>query len=167
MLFHGLHPRSILLTATQVRRIFFSSQYPDDKLEEFIQYLAESEAVFWALGMISKFVDSRRVVQSIAGWGGGKPNEERILIMGGELDILMDVRMMHRLAKHYRNAVRGSVGEKVDLVTGDMEYSEEAYTEDRGDGVRMVVVKRAGHHVQNDLQWEVGAQRVVDFLQQL
>jgi len=168
ILFHGLHPRSILLTTTQVRRIFFSSQYPDDddKLEDFIQYLAESEAVFWALGMTSKFVDFRRVVQNIAGWGGGKLDGERILIMGGELDILMDPQMIHRLAKDYRNTARDSMGEKVDRIN-DVGYSEEAYTEDREDGVRVVIVKGAGHHVQNDLQWEVGAQRVVDFLQQL
>jgi pimeloyl-ACP methyl ester carboxylesterase len=162
------HPRAMLLTTVQVRRIFFSPQYPDDKLEEFIQYLAESDSIVWAIGMIRKFVDFRRVVQrGVDGWGGDKLDGERILIMAGELDILMDSRMIHRLAKHYRKAVRGSVDEKVDRVTGDVERSQEAYTEDRGDGVRMVVVKGAGHHVQNDLQWEVGAQRVVDFLQQL
>jgi pimeloyl-ACP methyl ester carboxylesterase len=122
--------------------------------------------------MIPKFVDFRKVVErSIVGLGGSKPDSERILILVGELDVFMDVRTMHRLAKRYREAVRHSIGEneegRVSSFEGHEVDGEQAYMEDRGDGVRMVVVKGAGHHVQNDLQWEVGAQRVVDFLQQL
>jgi hypothetical protein len=92
------------------------------------------------------------------------------LILVGELDVLMDVRMMHRLAARYRDAVRHSIGENVEgYVHSDKanRADTEAYTEDRGDGVRMVVVRGAGHHVQNDLQWETGAQRIADLLQQL
>lgn len=172
LLLHGLHPRTLLLTTTQARRIFFSPQYPSDKLEKFARYFSESESMVCVLGMIPKFVDFRSVVQrSIVGLGGCKPESERILILVGELDVFMDVRTMHRLAKRYREAVRHSIDEngeaRVSSFEGHEADREQTYMEDRGDGVRMVVVKGAGHHVQNDLQWEVGVERVVDFLQQL
>jgi len=163
----------MLPTTSHVQRLFFSPQYPNDKLEEFTQYLAETETMIWVLGLIPKFVDFRIVVQrSIVGLGGSKPAGERIMILAGELDMLMDVGTMHRLAKRYRDTVRHSMSEEKDAdVTGseveDEADEEEAYTEDREDGVRMVVIKGAGHHIQNDLQWEVGAERVADFLQQL
>jgi pimeloyl-ACP methyl ester carboxylesterase len=171
-LLYGLHPRAMLLTTAHVRRVFFSRQYPDDKLEDFTRYFSESDSMVGLIGMIPKFVDFQTVVQRGIVWlAGGKPDGERILIIVGEHDVLMDVPLMHQLAKRYRDAVRGSMGEEqVDRVSCAVGYEaglEEAYTENREDGVRMVVVKGAGHYVQNDLQWEVGAQRVADFLQQL
>jgi len=172
-LLYRLHPRAMLPTTTHLRRLFFSSQYPNDKLEDFNQYLPESESMVWVLGLIVKFADFRIMVErSITGLGGSKPDGERILILVGEQDVLMDVRMMRRLATRYRDAVKqlvlsensqGRVGSDEDNEAADTE----TYTENRGNGVRTVVVKGAGHHVQNDLQWEVGAQRIADFLQQL
>ena len=168
VLFHGLHPRAMLLTTTHVRRLFFSPQFPDDKLEEFTKCLAESESWAWQLGMMLKFIDFNRVVRrSIVGWGSGKTDGERILMLGGEGDVLMDVAMMHRLARRYRKTVRDSEGAQEIGRAGEVGYDTETYTEDREDGVRVVILKGAGHHFQNDLQWEVGAQRIVDFLQQL
>ena len=170
-LLYRLHPRALLPTTVHVRRLFFSPQYPNDKLEDFNQYLAESESMVWVLGMIPKFADFQIVVQrSIIGLGGSEPKGERILILVGEHDVLMDVQMMRRLAMRYRDAVKQSIGENGESHVGSdgaNQADTEAYTENRGDGVRTVVVKGAGHHVQNDLQWEVGAQRVADFLQQL
>jgi hypothetical protein len=162
----------MLISTDHVRRLMFCSEYPDDKLEHFTQYLAESEAMVWALGMVPKFADFHRVVQQgTAGFGGGRTDGERIMILAGELDELMDIPMTQRLAMRYRNTVRDVRGEKKVLrVSCDVGYEsdkEEKYTEDREDGVRMVIVKGSGHHVQNDLQWEVGAQRIEDFLQQL
>ena len=171
LLLYCLHPRAMLPTTIHLRRLFFSPQYPNDELEDFNHYLPESESMVWVLGLIRKFVDFRIVVQrSITGLGSSQLNEERILILVGELDVLMDVSMMRRLATRYRDAVKQLTGEKreghVSSDEDDEAYTE-TYTENRGDGVRMVVVKGAGHHVQNDLQWEVGVQRVADFLQQL
>jgi hypothetical protein len=158
----------MLPTTAHVRRLFFCPQFPNDKLEEFTQYLAESEAMVWAFGMIPKFANFRNIVdRSIAGLAGSKPDGDRILIVEGELDKLMDVPMLRRLANKYRNAVRESVGADGDTYAGHEVIREEAYIEDREAGVRMVIVKGAGHHIQNDLQWEVGAQRVLHFLQQL
>ena len=158
----------MLISTGHVRRLMFCSEYPDDKLEHFTRYLAESEAMVWALGMVPKFADFQRVVQrGTAGLGGGRTDGERIMILSGELDELMDVPMTQQLAMRYRNTVRDVTGEKVLHVSCDVEYVEEKYTEDRGNGVRMVIVKGSGHHVQNDLQWEVGAERIEDFLQQL
>lgn len=34
-------------------------------------------------------------------------------------------------------------------------------------GVRHVEIKRAGHHVQNDVQWEEGAEALLRFLEQV
>jgi CO dehydrogenase/acetyl-CoA synthase beta subunit len=34
-------------------------------------------------------------------------------------------------------------------------------------GVRYYIVKRAGHHLQNDLQWEEGATQLLEFYDQL
>src|ERR1700733_2649838 len=111
-LLYRLHPRALLPTTDHVRRQFFSPQYPDDKLEDFNQYLAESESMVWALGMIPKFTDFQIVVQrSIIGLGGSEPKGERILILVGEHDVLMDVQMMCRLAMRYRDAVKQSIGE--------------------------------------------------------
>jgi len=171
-LLYGLHPRAMLPTILHVHRLLFSPGYPNDKLENFTRYLSESEAIIWVLGLILEFTDFRIVVQrGIIGLKGGAPDREKILILAGELDVMMDVRMMRCLAKRYRDAVRHVMNENAEVdVSSNVGYEvrrEEVYTEDRRDGVRMVVVKGAGHHVQNDLQWEVGAQRVADFLQQL
>ncbi|KAI1305422.1 Alpha/Beta hydrolase protein [Xylaria venustula] len=66
-LLHGWHSNSPLSHAYLIKRVFFSSDYPDDKLAEFQSHLNRYESFLWPLGMIFRFVDPKKVLQSITG----------------------------------------------------------------------------------------------------
>ena len=147
----------------RIRRIWFSPELPDESLDEHIQYMPRYEALGWTMSMLTKFVDFPRVVGGIRGWDErpGQQACQRIMILSGTEDPLIDPPMMHKLTTRYRQSV---------AEPGDIEkIDEKLYEEDRGQGVRLVLVKGASHHFQNDVQSiaAVGAQRLLDFVQQL
>lgn len=81
----------------------------------------------------------------------------------------MRVPIMKKLAGFYRTAFTEVIREKK-IEADDDEVQKIAgplRLDDAGHGTRFTVVPWAGHHLQNDVQWEDGAQRLLAFYNQL
>jgi pimeloyl-ACP methyl ester carboxylesterase len=160
------HIRSPLSSTTLVHRAFFSPSCPASDVEEFEKLLSERDSLLWPLSMLLPFVNTKRVIQGVLGWGGGVP-QQRVMIVAGGRDVLMGTWQMERMAKDYVRAYRASFNQaalRAELAGRENNGESVLMT---GDGVRFVVVNGAGHHVQNDIQWEEGARQILAFLEQL
>ncbi len=165
MVLHLWHPNSPLSHPALTRRAFFSAEQTDAYVEAFQDRISPYESLRWALGMMKPFANGEKVLEHISGGGSG----QRLMVLAGELDKIMTVPIMQELAQWYRTkynflvrqgAVQGVDDEVVPLPgAGDQDNV--------GHGVRFCVVPKAGHHLQNDVPWEVGAQKLLAFYQQL
>ncbi|KAK8087384.1 hypothetical protein PG994_002358 [Apiospora phragmitis] len=166
LVFHGWHSNSPLSHPSLTRRAFFSEQYPEEDLLEFQRHLNRFESFWWPIGMMAPFVDARKLLGNILGWDG---SSDRILIMAGTGDKLMTRDVQVQAAQMYRNAVSDMVKEKkLEADSAPVRKLDgEGGQDDSGQGVRLAWVPGAGHHVQNDVQWEVGAAKLRAWLEQL
>lgn len=164
MFIHFWHPNSPLSNIRLVKQAFFCREKPDEEVDAFARLMAPYESFLWPIGMMFKgYVSVPKIIESIVGWG----TSERIFILSAENDALMSVKQMRGAAEHYRVGVADLVKEKkLEAKTGDLVLNEKT-TENDGNGVRFRIVPGAGHHVQNDIQWEDGAKAVVEFYEQL
>jgi hypothetical protein len=165
MIFHLWHPNSPLSHPVLTRRAFFSEQQTDAYVETFQDRASPYESFIWALGMTKPFVSQRNIISQITGWGTG----QRIMVLAGELDKIMTLPIMEDLAQMYRTKYSAMVQEK-QLQSEDAEVvpiSGESGRDDTGHGVRYCVVPGAGHHLQNDVTWEIGAEKLLAFYEQL
>jgi hypothetical protein len=98
--------------------------------------------------------------------------------MTGTGDVIMTRDVMVRLGGVYRAGMRALVevkkaDQKSEAEEGDGndgrvgKLSGEGGQDERGDGVRVTWVPGAGHHLQNDVQWQVGAEKLLAFYHQL
>lgn len=128
--------------------------------------LCKYESMVWPLGMMLPFVNKRRIVSSIIGWGGPS---NRMLVVAGEKDVLMRVPLMEKMAGLYRVVVERlgfwSKGKGTKLTDEDNE--EDSAKEDECGGVKFEIVNGGGHHFMNEVHWEEGAHKVELFLAQL
>ncbi|KAI8634390.1 alpha/beta-hydrolase [Xylariaceae sp. FL1651] len=162
MLFHGWHSVSPLSHPFLTKQAFFSKDYPEDKLAEFQGHLSRYESFLWPLGMMSRFVDPKSVLRNITGWETGS----RMLIMAGTEDKLMTRLVQEKLAETYRTAFAELVKEKK-LNTKDNAVHPlqgEGGLDNLGHGVELAWVPGAGHHLQNDTTWRIGAEKLVVFI---
>ncbi|KAG8169922.1 hypothetical protein KVR01_000667 [Diaporthe batatas] len=173
MLFHGWHPNSPLSHPALTRRAFFSDAVPDSYVARFQTHINAYESFLWPLSMMVPFANAATIVRRVAGWGQG--GGHRILVLAGGRDRLMTMDVMEKLAGFYRQALRSLLRDKkLDGVDGPVGGSEnrgnasgrEGIDSD-ADGVRLAVVPSAGHHMQNDVDWEVGAEKLLAFYGQL
>lgn len=172
MLFHGWHPNSPLSHPALTRRVFFSDAVPDSYVARFQTHINAYESFLWPLGMMVPFANAANVVRRVAGWGHG--GGQRILVLAGGRDRLMTMDVMEQLAGFYRQALKSLLRDKkLDAVYGplggsvDGEDSAKQGVETDADGVRLAVVPSAGHHMQNDVEWELGAEKLLAFYRQL
>jgi hypothetical protein len=114
--------------------------------------MPEYESMLWPLGQMLKFAKVENILKSIVGWDRG--NGPRVLVVAGEKDRLMTGDVMKKLAEGYEDAMVRMFGKS---------WGSEG--EKGGEVLR--VVKGAGHHLQNDLQWEDGAEKILRFLEEL
>ncbi|KFA60869.1 hypothetical protein S40285_04828 [Stachybotrys chlorohalonatus IBT 40285] len=138
MLLHGWHPNSPLSHPVLVRRAFFSNDVSDAYLSEFQGRLSRYESFWWALSMMRAFADPARTLAHIDGGSASK-----MLIMTGSEDKIVTPTVAEQLAAFYREAAAGR------------------------EAVEVLLVPTAGHHLQNDLNWEDGAIKLVGFYKQL
>ncbi|KAI0424962.1 Alpha/Beta hydrolase protein [Xylaria sp. FL1042] len=164
MLLHGRHSNSPLSHPFLIRQAFFSRDYPDDKLAEFQSHLNSFESFLWPLGMIFHFADPTKVLRSITGWGAG--NSNRVLIMAGAEERLMNKPVQEKTAETYRAAfselARDTKFEAQDDVIHPL--PGEGGVDSVGHGVELAWVPGAGHHLQNDTTWEIGAEKLLAYL---
>jgi hypothetical protein len=166
MMFHGWHSNSPLSHPSLTKKAFFSNEYPEADVVEFQRHLSHYESLLWPLAMLRPFVDAKRLLRNITGWGN---DGDRVLIMSGTCDRLMTEDVQREAAKTYRDAFLDLVDDKkLECKVEEIARLEgEGSMDDTGLGVRLVFVPGAGHHVQNDVQWKVGAGKLLAFLQQL
>ncbi|KAK4236710.1 Alpha/Beta hydrolase protein [Achaetomium macrosporum] len=166
MIFHLWHPNSPLSHPALTKRAFFNPEMSDVYVEKFQERVAPYESFIWALGMMKPFVDGQKVLGQISSWGSSR---QGILVLSGEVDKIMRLPIMEDVAEMYRKTYRSMVQQKkLDGEEHDVEsFPGEGGRDNSGLGVRYCVVPRAGHHLQNDITWEIGAQKLLEFYEQL
>lgn len=139
MLFHLWHPNSPLSHPQLTHRAFFGDKFPLSRVEAFQHRMNRFESFWWPLGMIRPFATARQILENVE----GKQDGDRVLVMAGEQDKLMTPDVTRQTAAFYKVAMPD------------------------GKGVRLEFVEGAGHHLQNDVQWEDGAERLLQWYKQL
>ncbi|EKG10760.1 Mitochondrial substrate/solute carrier [Macrophomina phaseolina MS6] len=162
LLFHSGHPLSPLSSLALVKGAFFSPSVPERTVEEYRWTCMRGyESLVWPNQMMRRLVDPKRVLSNLVRRENGG---QKVLIVAGKRDKLMGTRLMQEMAAEYREAYRELVGEK------KLEGSEhEARPKGKGtadQGVKYVELD-AAHHMQNDIRWEEGAERLAEFWAQL
>jgi hypothetical protein len=165
MIFHGYHPNSPLSHPALTRKVFFSEKLPEDYVLKFQERVCAYESFLWPFGMFRPFAKPEKMLPKITSWGSG----QSIMILAGEIDKIMTHPIMENLATMYRKAYTKLVGSKK-LQAEDVDVGPipgEGGQDTAGHGVRLCVVPGAGHHMQNDVTWEIGAQKLLAFYEQL
>jgi alpha-beta hydrolase superfamily lysophospholipase len=134
MVFHGYHPNSPLSHPELTRRAFFGDSFPATDVVPFQRRMNRYESFWWPLTMMRPFASAQAVLAGIENKGA----KTTVLVMAGSQDALMDARVTRETTAFYRAA------------------SDE-------ENVRIEFVNGAGHHLQNDVQWEDGAAKLLDF----
>jgi pimeloyl-ACP methyl ester carboxylesterase len=180
----GFHPTSGLAHPKLVHRAFFSDIFSPNKVEEFMHWMAPYESLGWASGQNGSFwkwlmgknewLEPMRILKSLNGWE--RPGD-RVCVMVGSHDRLMDLSMARRQVSELRAAVRAmdmeppagkhTHGFDADTKENDHEKATLEVEVEALDRVRLVVVQGAGHHTQNDIQWQAAAEAVRRWLEQL
>jgi len=158
------HPKSPLSSTTLVHRAFFCPSYPTEKVVEFERFMPDYESLMWPIGMMHSFIKVKNVLMNILGWTQGR---QRLLVVAGSEDKLMSVKQMRKMASQYRQALMNLIQKRLITEKKDVEAEEADEVESAANGVRFEIVNGSGHHIQNDLQWEVAADRILEFLNQL
>jgi len=155
MILQGYHPNSPLSHPALTKQAFFCEKVSDSYVEAFHRRLSPFESFLWPFGMLLPFATPARIVGSVVGSAKGL----KILVMGGERDIMTTPDVMRKLASRLREAIEGRSSRK----QTDGEKSMDATTA----GVRCVFVEGAGHHLQNDVQWKDGARKLFEFYERV
>jgi len=165
LIFHFFHPNSPLSHPALTKQVFFSNAVSDDYVLKFQARTSAYESYLWPFGMMKPFTNPLNIIRQISGWG----SSDRLLVLFGSGDKLMTAPIMQKLARFYRNAVIQLSGhKKIDVADdGVTKLGGDGDLDEHGQGVRYCVVPVAGHHLQNDVQWEVGAKKLLEFYEQL
>jgi len=148
---HFGHPRSPLSSTALVHKVFFSHAFPVQGVREFERAMPEYESMRWPVGMMTRFVSPERVIGNILPTLKGR---RRVMVVAGGEDKLMDGAIMQRLAAWYRAAWESIRGK-----------GEEGGEEGSAEVVRFGTVEGSGHHVMKDSMWKVGAEMVLEWLE--
>lgn len=131
-----------------------------------------------------RFVTGPDVLSSITGWTPRKPSSstssqlagegkeapgvsQRLLVLAAEHDVLCTPAISEDAARRYHSAFEQmvKVGQLEGLARGDVRTRKEQGS--NWDGVGFTVVPGLGHHLQNDVEWERGAEEVLRWVSQL
>jgi len=186
MLLHGWHPNSPLSHPALTRAVFFAPPTPtsqnhhltDSYLANFQRRMSRFESFIWVFGMSYDFANPRKLMSHISHFSSlseSSGGRDGLMVLAGEHDAIVTVSICQRLAERYRGAYRDLVdSKKLDRLAAEesvrhatLRRMEGSKTDTVGCGVRLCVVPGAGHHLQNDVTWEVGAQKLLEFYEQL
>ncbi|OAL03828.1 alpha/beta-hydrolase [Phaeosphaeriaceae sp. SRC1lsM3a] len=173
-LYRFFHSRYLLATTKQVKDAFFTHETPMSTVKELERLLAPYESMLWPMQALSPFVTGPDVVSRIEGWKPRKSGESagvapRLLVLAAEHDVLCTPPVLEDAAKRYRAAFQHCVKVgKLDGVSEDDVRVEMGDEEgENRDGVAFTVVKGLGHHLQNHVEWERGAEALLRWTEQL
>ncbi|KAH8728655.1 Alpha/Beta hydrolase protein [Phaeosphaeriaceae sp. PMI808] len=172
------HSRYLLATTKQVHDAFFTPDTPTSVVKDLERLLSPYESVCWPVQTLSPFVTGADVVSHITGWAPRKTSSKkanepigiipRFLVLAAEHDVLCTPPVLRDAAKRYRAAFHLCIRVGMLAVSEEdarIEDSDEE-GEDR-DGVAFVVVKGLGHHLQNHVEWERGAEAILKWADDL
>lgn len=158
LMFH--HPRAPLCTTLLVRNAFFGPDYPYENVKEFEKWMAPYESIRWPTDTMGSWeggrnvwLDTNKIVRNIT---ASDPSKDRVLVMLGSEDKIMQ-GTQERMVAEYADAIQ-----KHDQDRKSLEGKPRTHP-----SVRLVEINRAGHHLQNDVQWEEGARALLEFLLQV
>ncbi|EWY86175.1 hypothetical protein FOYG_10801 [Fusarium oxysporum NRRL 32931] len=137
LIFHLWHSNSPLSHPKLTQRAFFGDKFPLSAVIPFQRHMNRYESYLWPFGMMYSFASPSNILSHIRNDGA---SGEKVLVMAGTQDKLMTVPVTEKTATFYREAGN-----------------------DKRDGVRLRFVEGAGHHLQNDVQWEDGAEKLFEF----
>ncbi|KAK5046698.1 hypothetical protein LTR84_007459 [Exophiala bonariae] len=173
---HLFHPNSPLNTPRLVHNAFFGPQYPRSRVPEFMRWMSNYEAMFWPFGMAGRgwgienrsWLATTDILSNIVQWNGS----QKILVMIGTDDKMMGGTETRMVREYCSGIQQMQVEKRIDAdydstkpsikIVRDKYVNESDYP-----GVRLVEVKGAGHHTQNDMQWEEAAEALRRFSEQL
>lgn len=138
-----------------------------------MQWMPAYESMWWPMGMMGNFMswwrgspkwlNVRDILSNIQG-SSKYSTQDRICVMLGDQDVLMDLDMGRRQVAEYRQCLQA---EKAGDGQEPRQSTDiEGVTTESGDGVRLVVVEGPGHHIQNDVQRDQAAEGLLRFAQQ-
>lgn len=87
--------------------------------------------------------------------------------MIGSEDVLMDLGMARKQVAEYRSALDTATGQETNQSANSRPQPIEGATVESTGGTRLVIVDGAGHHLQNDIQRDIGAEALLDFVRQV
>jgi hypothetical protein len=143
MVMHGWHPNSPLSHPTLIRRAFFAGDVSDAYLLEFQERGSRYESFWWPLTMLRQYAQPERILRQV---DNESSSGSKMLLMTGTEDKLVTPATTVRLGGVYKAAAERVWGEKTPEGT-----------------VEIVLVKKAGHHLQNDTVWLDGAKVLAEF----
>jgi hypothetical protein len=176
-LYRFFHPRYILATTQQIKDAFFTKDTPVTVVKELECLLSPYETMCWPMQALAPFVTGPDVVSRITGWTPRKSEKDdgsagitpRILVLAAEHDVLCTPPVLRDAAKRYRAAFHQCI--RMGKLDGVSEYDlREEDSDEEGeerDGVAFTVVKGLGHHLQNHVEWERGAEALLSWTEKL
>ena len=135
------------------------------------------ETLLWPMGMMGEFMSwwrgpsrwlsVKHILSNISG-NPGPAEKDRVCVMVGDQDVLMDLAMCRRQAAEYRQALTWMRGKENEIKRQETRTRTalNGVTVDSSQGVSLVVVHGAGHHVQNDVQQKEAAEALLQFVRQ-
>jgi pimeloyl-ACP methyl ester carboxylesterase len=177
---HLGHPTSPLSSTRLVRSAFFGPKIGISRVVEFMQWMAPYESMGWPISQFGSFwkwllgrnewLDIDKIIKSI-----NAPNQtsgERVLILVGDEDMMFREGMYFRQAEDYRRGFeRLAQVKKIDTPSGptksELVQSPCFRVSESSSSVALKVVLHAGHHLQNDVQRDVGAQALQELIAKL
>lgn len=180
----GGHPTSPLSYPALVHTAFFGPKFPvgkDDhwqKVKDFMKWMPPYESMNWSMSINGDFwrwlrgrnewLDVSKILPSITGWQ--RPGD-RVCIMVGSHDRLMDLNMATRQLTDYANAARNLQDDKTEISShGTHQHAQDSppgVTLERANKIRLVVIQNAGHHTQNDVQSDLAVEACLQWIEQL
>lgn len=114
------------------------------------------------------------MLESILGWRRTRTETadegfvtERLLVLAGEKDVVCKPSLLFDAARRYQAAFRKSfLGGKIEGLDRTA-IEKEHETGVGGSGVQYSVALGVGHHMQNEAEWERGAEKILRWVQRL
>ncbi|KAF2631134.1 alpha/beta-hydrolase [Macroventuria anomochaeta] len=169
------HPRYILATTKQVHDAFFTASTPTRVVKDLEALLSPYESMLWPMQAAFRFVTGPDVISSVVGWrlrkGSGSNGfagvAPRLLVLAGEKDVLCTPSILRDAATRYGEAFHhcARVGKLDGISESDVRVG--GGKGDGWDGVSFKVATGLGHHLQNHVNWESGAEEILRWVQKL
>lgn len=172
-LFHLQHPNSPLSSIKLVHGAFFCPQFPLSAVREFARWMPAYESMGWPMGMggsfwgwwrgCAKWLEPRDILLNVSS-AREVDGKDSVCVVVGEKDMMLRGTIWDQQVAELRDGLsqlRDGHGAKA----APQEEIEGAEVRSEG-GVRLIVVQGAGHHLQNDLQRDVGAEALLRFAKQ-